>query len=112
MRTQSAIPVPSGHGGTLGWPISLPRGQSIVASAHRTLYTPSGSRHASRTGHATSQLRHVCDAQRSSETNRLMSNSIILLPFIFAFLVFAFRFYFRESAASMANPSFVLAVGT
>jgi hypothetical protein len=41
-----------------------------------------------------------------------MSNSIILLPFIFAFLVFAFRFYFRESAASMANPSFVLAVGT
>jgi hypothetical protein len=41
-----------------------------------------------------------------------MSNSIILLPFLFAFLVFALRFYFREGAASMANPSFLMAVGT
>jgi hypothetical protein len=41
-----------------------------------------------------------------------MSNSIILLPFLFAFLVFALRFYFREGATSMANPSFLMAVGT
>jgi len=41
-----------------------------------------------------------------------MSNSIILLPFIVAFLGFAFRFYVRESAASMVNPSFLMAVGT
>ena len=41
-----------------------------------------------------------------------MSNSIILLPFIVAFLLFVFRFYSREAAASMANPSFLLAVTT
>jgi quinol-cytochrome oxidoreductase complex cytochrome b subunit len=41
-----------------------------------------------------------------------MSNSIILLPFIVAFLLFIFRFYSREAAASMANPSFLLAVAT
>lgn len=41
-----------------------------------------------------------------------MSNSILLLPFIFAFLGFVLRFYFRENASSMANPSFLLALGT
>jgi hypothetical protein len=43
-----------------------------------------------------------------------MSNTstIILIPFILAFLVFVFRFYTRERAASMANPSFLLAVAT
>jgi hypothetical protein len=40
-----------------------------------------------------------------------MSNfsTIVLVPFIFAFLIFVLRFYARESAASMRNPSFVLA---
>jgi quinol-cytochrome oxidoreductase complex cytochrome b subunit len=46
------------------------------------------------------------------EAQVLMSNSILLLPFIFAFLAFVFRFYSRESASSMANPSFLLALGT
>jgi hypothetical protein len=43
-----------------------------------------------------------------------MSNAstIILAPFIFAFLVFVLRFYSRERASSMANPSFLLVVGT
>jgi hypothetical protein len=43
-----------------------------------------------------------------------MSNTstLILIPFILAFLVFVFRFYSRERASSMANPSFLLAVGT
>ena len=43
-----------------------------------------------------------------------MSNlpTIILVPFILAFLFFVLRFYFRESAASMANPSFLLGAGT
>ena len=43
-----------------------------------------------------------------------MSNlsTIILAPFILAFLIFILRFYFRESAASMANPSFLLGAGT
>ena len=41
-----------------------------------------------------------------------MSHSILLLPFIFAFLIFAFRFYARENAASMMNPSFQLALAT
>jgi quinol-cytochrome oxidoreductase complex cytochrome b subunit len=41
-----------------------------------------------------------------------MSHSILLLPFIFAFLVFAFRFYARENASSMSNPSFQLALAT
>ena len=39
-------------------------------------------------------------------------STIILMPFIVAFLVFVVRFYGRESASSMANASFVLAVGT
>jgi len=41
-----------------------------------------------------------------------MSNSILLLPFIFAFLAFVLRFYFRERASSLANLSFLLALGT
>jgi hypothetical protein len=41
-----------------------------------------------------------------------MSHSIILVPFIFAFLTFVLRFYARERAASMANPSFLLALLT
>jgi hypothetical protein len=39
-------------------------------------------------------------------------STIILVPFIFAFLVFVMRFYSRENAASMTKPSFLLAVGT
>ncbi len=40
-----------------------------------------------------------------------MSNfsTIILVPFILAFLIFVLRFYGRESASSMRNPSFMLA---
>lgn len=43
-----------------------------------------------------------------------MSNfsTIILVPFILAFLIFVLRFYGRESASSMRNPSFVLAFFT
>ncbi len=41
-----------------------------------------------------------------------MSHSILLLPFVFAFVVFVLRFYIRENASSMANPSFLLAFGT
>ena len=39
-------------------------------------------------------------------------STIILVPFFFAFLVFVLRFYSRESASSMANLSFLLALGT
>ncbi len=35
-------------------------------------------------------------------------STIVLLPFIIAFLIFVLRFYSRESAASMRNPSFLL----
>ena len=38
--------------------------------------------------------------------------AVILIPFILAFLTFVMRFYFRESAASMRNPSFLFASGT
>lgn len=43
-----------------------------------------------------------------------MTNSptIILLPFIVAFLAFVLRFYSRESASSITNPSFLLALVT
>jgi uncharacterized membrane protein len=43
-----------------------------------------------------------------------MSNfsTIILVPFILAFLIFVLRFYARESASSMRNPSFLLAFFT
>jgi quinol-cytochrome oxidoreductase complex cytochrome b subunit len=40
------------------------------------------------------------------------TSTFILVPFIFAFLVFVFRFYNRESAASIKSPSFVLAILT
>jgi hypothetical protein len=40
------------------------------------------------------------------------ASTIILLPFIVAFLVFVTRFYSRERAASMTNLSFLLAVMT
>jgi hypothetical protein len=40
------------------------------------------------------------------------TSTIILIPFIIAFLVFILRFYSRERASSMANPSFLLAVGS
>ena len=36
-------------------------------------------------------------------------STVILLPFVLAFLVFVVRFYTRESASSMGNLSFVLA---
>lgn len=39
-------------------------------------------------------------------------STIILVPFVVAFLVFVVRFYGREGASSMSNASFVLAVGT
>jgi hypothetical protein len=43
-----------------------------------------------------------------------MSNasSLLLAPFILAFLVFVFRFYNRESASSVTNLSFLLALAT
>lgn len=43
-----------------------------------------------------------------------MSNAstILLVPFILAFLVFVLRFYSRERAASVTNPSFLLAMLT
>lgn len=43
-----------------------------------------------------------------------MSNSatVILAPFVVAFLVFVFRFYTREGASSIANPTFLLAIVT
>jgi hypothetical protein len=40
------------------------------------------------------------------------TNTLLLIPFILAFLVFAFRFYSRESASSIKNPSFMLAILT
>lgn len=40
------------------------------------------------------------------------TSSLLLAPFILAFLVFVFRFYTRERAASVANLSFLLAILT
>ena len=37
------------------------------------------------------------------------ASTILLLPFIVAFLIFVLRFYSREGAASMRQPSFLLA---
>ena len=37
-------------------------------------------------------------------------STIILAPYIIAFVFFVTRFYFREKAASIANPTFILAV--
>jgi hypothetical protein len=40
------------------------------------------------------------------------ASTTLLLPFILAFLVFVLRFYSRERAASVTNPSFLLAILT
>lgn len=40
------------------------------------------------------------------------TSTMLLIPFIMAFLVFVFRFYSRERAASVANLSFLLAILT
>jgi quinol-cytochrome oxidoreductase complex cytochrome b subunit len=40
------------------------------------------------------------------------TTTILLVPFILAFLVFVLRFYNREGASSMARPSFLLAMLT
>jgi len=40
------------------------------------------------------------------------ATSVLLIPFILAFLVFIFRFYNREGAASIANFSFLMAIFT
>ncbi|HEY4171927.1 MAG TPA: hypothetical protein VGM42_02790 [Rhodopila sp.] len=40
------------------------------------------------------------------------TTTLLLVPFIVAFLVFVFRFYNRESASSIKNLSFVLAIVT
>lgn len=40
------------------------------------------------------------------------STTIILAPYILAFLLLIFRFYNRERAASIANPTFLLAIFT
>jgi hypothetical protein len=39
-------------------------------------------------------------------------STFLLIPFVLAFLVFVFRFYSRESASSIKNPSFMLAILT
>ena len=36
----------------------------------------------------------------------------ILIPFVIAFLLFVFRFYNREGASSITNPTFMLAIGS
>lgn len=40
------------------------------------------------------------------------TSTIILVPFILAFLVFVLRFYNREGASGMGRPSFLLAILT
>ncbi len=40
------------------------------------------------------------------------TTSFLLAPFILAFFLFVFRFYSREGAASVKNPSFILAILT
>lgn len=40
------------------------------------------------------------------------TSTIVLVPFLFAFLVFTGRFYIKESASSKLNPSFLLAFAT
>ncbi len=40
------------------------------------------------------------------------TSTILLVPFILAFLGFIFRFYNREGASGMMRPSFLLAVLT
>jgi hypothetical protein len=45
---------------------------------------------------------------------QVMTNAttVILAPFLFAFLMFVARFYFKEGANSKLRPSFILAVAT
>jgi hypothetical protein len=83
-----------------------------MASAHRSLYTADGATHACGRGRRLISRELFREVHRSSETNRLMSNSIILLPFVVAFVIFVLRFYIRESASSLANPSFLMALGS
>lgn len=40
------------------------------------------------------------------------SSTILLVPFILAFLLFTLRFYGRERASSLVSASFLLAIGT
>lgn len=40
------------------------------------------------------------------------TSTMLLIPFIMAFLVFIFRFYSRENVGSVFNPSFLLAIVT
>jgi quinol-cytochrome oxidoreductase complex cytochrome b subunit len=40
------------------------------------------------------------------------TSTILLLPFILAFVMFVLRFYNREGAGSMTRPSFLLAILT
>lgn len=40
------------------------------------------------------------------------TSTFLLVPFLLAFLLFVFRFYNRERAASVTNPSFLLAIAT
>lgn len=40
------------------------------------------------------------------------ASTVVLVPFLFAFLVFTARFYIREAAGSKLNPSFLLAFAT
>jgi hypothetical protein len=40
------------------------------------------------------------------------ASTILLVPFILAFLVFALRFYNREGAYPLTRPSFMLAILT
>jgi hypothetical protein len=40
------------------------------------------------------------------------ATSVLLIPFIVAFLVFIYRFYNREGAASIFNFSFLMAILT
>jgi hypothetical protein len=40
------------------------------------------------------------------------TTTFLLVPFILAFLLFVLRFYTREGASSMTQPSFLLAILT
>ena len=40
------------------------------------------------------------------------ASTILLVPFILAFLIFVLRFYSREGASGMTRPSFLLAIFT
>ncbi|MDB5399828.1 MAG: hypothetical protein QOF70_4964 [Acetobacteraceae bacterium] len=40
------------------------------------------------------------------------TTTVLLVPFLLAFLVFVLRFYNREGASSLTQPSFLLAILT